>query len=178
MDRNEARQKIASLVSNILSIAAKLPPSELAALAASSAPAKTPKAETAAEGKSAKSAKGKTASKPVAKGKTASKKAKGREYNRRDPKEIAAIHKGVLSALQGAEDYLKSSEIAKTVSAALGKTVSTEDIAFSLGMLRTKGLAAKKGDKVNAKYGATKEGRAHDGNFEKPAAKPAEATAN
>lgn len=166
MDKNEARSKIQSCINDILKIASKLPPSELASLIGSSiAPAKSKPAE-AAETKPAKAAKG-AKSKPVAKGKAASKSKSARKYNRRDPAEIAALRKGVIVALQGEGGaFVASSKIAATLTMSLGKKIAGEDIAAVIGYLREKGYVNKKGDKINATYGLTNLGKSFTGEFE------------
>lgn len=169
MNRNEALEKIHGYTAAILKVAASLPPSDLAALAEGFK--KRPRASADASSESSekdsksakKGAKSKSPTKSAGTAKTA-KKAVTRD--RRDPKEMMAIRKGVLQALQAAEGFISASQIATIVSTALGKTVSSSDISFPLSYLRDKGYVGKKGDKINATYGVTSKGKAFDGNFE------------
>lgn len=171
MDRNEAKAKIQNCINDILKVASKLPPSELASLIGSPIAAPKPKAPEVEDKKPAKKGAKKGAVAKSSKAKPAKKGA--RKYNRRDPAEIAALRKSVLTALQGANGFVPASEIAKTLTMSLGRKIEGEELASTIGFLREKGYVAKKGDKINATYGVTTVGKAFTGEFEVPAPKAA-----
>lgn len=174
MNRTEAKTKIEDHITAILKIAGSLAPSDLAALIGGtrSSVTRTEKTASSSDDSASKKATKGAKAKKSAKVKTEKKAETSRKYTRRDPAEIERLRKGVLTALQGAEGFIPASKIAAVLTMSFGRTVTGEELSFPIAFLREHGYVAKKGEKVNAKYGCTTKGKAFTGEFPAKPAKP------